>query len=69
MKVLHEEGYQALIYRGKEFDLTPIAEKGKLKALVSACERARNEGVITAFIIRHVEAKYVVLSDIDLEMI
>ena len=69
MKVKREEGYQAILYSGKEFDLTPIAEKSKLKALVSACERARNEGVITAFIIRHVEAKYVVLSDIDLEMI
>lgn len=69
MKVLHEEGYQALLYRGKEFELTPIVEKGKLKALVSACERARNEGAITAFIIRHVEAKYVILSDVDVEMI
>lgn len=69
MKVLREEGYQAILYSGKVCELTPIAEKCKLKALVSACERARNEGVISAFIIRHVEAKYVVLSDIDLEMI
>ena len=69
MKVKHETGYQAILYSGKEFDVTPIAEKAKLKALVTACEKARNEGVITGFIIRHVEAKYVILSEVDLEMI
>lgn len=69
MKVKHESGYQAILYSGKEFDVTPIAEKAKLKALVSACEKARQSGAITAYIIRHVETKYVILSDVDLEMI
>lgn len=69
MKVKRESGYQAILYSGKEFDLTPIAEKAKLKALVSACEKARESGVITGYIIRHVEAKYVILSDADLEVI
>lgn len=69
MRVKHEEGYQAILYKDKEFDVTPIAEKAKLKALISACEKARNEGVITAYIIRHVEAKYVILTEVDLEMI
>lgn len=69
MKVKHESGYQAILYSGKEFDVTPIAEKSKLKALVTACEKARNAGTITAYVIRHVETKYVILSDVDLEMI
>lgn len=69
MKVKHESGYQAILYTDKEFDVTPIAEKAKLKALVLACEKAREAGAITAYIIRYVETKYVVLSDVDLEMI
>lgn len=69
MKVKHESGYQAILYSGKVCDVTPIAEKSKLKDLVSACERAREAGAITAYIIRHVEAKYVILTDVDLEMI
>lgn len=69
MRVKHEEGYQAILYKNKEFDLTPIAGKNKLKDLVSACEKARESGAITAYIIRHIEAKYVVLSDVDLELI
>lgn len=68
MKVKREEGYQAILYRNNIFDLTPIAEKSKLNQLVSACEKARNSGAITSYIIRHVEAKYVILSDIDLEL-
>ena len=69
MRVKHEEGYQAILYKNKEFDITPIAGKNKLKDLVSACEKARESGAITAYIIRHVKAKYVVLSDVDLELI
>ena len=69
MKVKRESGYQAILYSGKEFDLTPVADKAKLKALVTACEKARDAGAITAYIIRHVETKYVILSDVDLEMI
>ena len=69
MKVKREEGYQAILYRNTEFDLTPIANKAKLKDLVTACEKARKSGVITNYIIRHVEAKYVILSDIDLGLI
>lgn len=69
MKVKRESGYQAILYSGKEFDLTPIAGKNKLKDLVSACEKAREAGAITAYIIRYVETKYVILTDVDLEMI
>ena len=69
MKVKHESGYEAILYSGKEFDITPIADKSKLKGLVSACEKAREAGEISAYIIRYVEKKYVVLSDVDLEMI
>lgn len=69
MKVKREEGYQAILYRNTEFDLTPIATKAKLKDLVNACETARQRGAITSYIIRHVEAKYVILSDIDLGLI
>lgn len=44
MRVKHEEGYQAILYKNKEFDLTPITGKNKLKDLVSACEKAREAG-------------------------
>ena len=44
MRVKHEEGYQAILYKNKEFDLTPIAGKNKLKDL--ECARCHKQGYV-----------------------
>ena len=69
MKTVYEKGYQAILYRGKTFDLTPIAEIKNLNELITACENAKSSGKITHYIIRYVSAKYEILSSIELGVI
>ena len=69
MKTIYEKGYQAILYRGKTFDLTPIAEIAKLDELVDACEQAKSTGRITHYIIRYVSARYDILTSIELGVI
>ena len=69
MKIVYEKGYQAILYRGKTFDLTPIAEVKNLTELVTACEAAKSSGKISHYVIRYVSAKYEILSDLELGVI
>ena len=69
MKTVYEKGYQAILYRGKTFDLTPIAEVKNLTELINACETAKSRGKITHYVIRYVSAKYEILSSLELGVI
>ena len=69
MKIIREQGYQVILFKDKVFDLTPIAPESKLNEIIKACEKAKKSGTISHYIVRHVTAKYEILSDIDLGVI
>ena len=69
MVTKYEKGYQAILYKNDIFDQTPIAQIAQLQHLVDSCERAKLRGQITHYIIRYVEAKYDILTPLELGII